>query len=261
MRFLSIVLCIFIFNFHIFANQNKKKSELLFPDDKPAGGYWGKEAETLETSKDLKIIEEISEEASTKKIEDARKFFNQSIAIFKASETQIQNKKMEFEKEVNLEDKFAWQKKAREINRERELRRISIEARQNAIVPLVKGMNTLEKIENPVVKSSPIFVDLKASLYREYIKHQFALKNYSLAIDMIERYLDLAEKYEGEAEPHKILAACLEKQEIQAAKYKKDSLTFALRSKKNHHLMRYAELAYGKNSSQYIKLAEKAVRE
>ncbi|MBE7411340.1 MAG: hypothetical protein L6Q54_01150 [Leptospiraceae bacterium] len=258
-RFIIIILIPFI-HFSIYSNQNQKKSELVFPDEKPIEGYWG-EAESLETSKDLKIIEDISEEASTKKIENARKMFNLSLSIFKSSEIQIQNKKSEYEKEVNLEDKYTWQKKARENNREKELRKITIDARQNSIIPLVKGMNYLDKIENPIVKKSPIYIDLKASLFREYIKHQFALKSYNLAVDMLDRYIELSDKYEAEAEPHKILAACLEKQEIQASKYKKDALAFSIRSKKNHHLMRYTELAFGKGSNQYNKLAEKVSRE
>ncbi len=261
MKLIVLLLSILFLSVSASANQNKKKSELLFPEEKSASGYWGKDAETIETSKDLKILEEISEEASTKKIEEARKYFNQSVSLFKNSEVQIQNKKKEFEKEVNLEDKFSWQKKAREVQRERELRKISIDARTSAITPLIKGMNSLEKIENPIVKTSPLYIDLKASLYREYIKHQYFLKNFSLTVDMIERYFDLSEKYDSEAEPHKILAVCLEKQEHQASKYKKDSLSVALRAKKNMHLLRFAELAYGKESNQYKKMEEKAVRE
>ena len=255
------IILIFFITTDIQATKNHGNVELLIPESKKPEGLWGKEAGEFDAFKDIKVLEELSEESSQLKLEEARKFFNQSVSGFKLTEALISRKKKVFETEVNLEDRYKWQKKAREANREKELQKITIDGRQDAIVFLIRAMSYVDKIENPVLKESDIYLDLKSSIYREYIKHQFAMKNFSLSIDMLERYLALGKKFESESEPHKLLAVCLEKQEVQAARYKKDSLVYAIRSKKNEHLLRYAELVYGKESKQFEKVSEKIARD
>ncbi|EMO04356.1 hypothetical protein LEP1GSC116_0504, partial [Leptospira interrogans serovar Icterohaemorrhagiae str. Verdun HP] len=48
-------------------------------------------------------------------------------------------------------------------------------------------MNFLERIQNQKVKDTDTFRDLQANIYREYIKHQLALKNFLQAMDILER--------------------------------------------------------------------------
>ena len=122
---------------------------------------------------------------------------------------------------------------------------------------LVKGMVTLDKIENPSAVTSQVYIDLKASIYREYIKHQLRMKNYNQAMDMIEQYISLGDTYKKESEPHKLLAVCYEFNERQASKYKKDSIAKKFKRKKNQELLLYSELAYGKDSAQYKKIQKR----
>lgn len=255
------IILIFSISGALYATQNHDNVELLLPESKKPEGLWGKEAGEIETLGDIKILEELSEESSQIKLEEARKFFNIAISGYRSTELTITKKRKDFESEVNLQDRYKWQKKAREVNRDRELLRITVEGRQNAISFLIRGMNFIDQIENPALRNSAVYLDLKSSLYREYIKHQFALKNFSLTIDMLERYLALGKNFEAESEPHKLLAVCFEKQEVQALKYKKESLMLSLREKKIEHLLRYAELAYGKESKQFERVAEKLARE
>ena len=165
----------------LLAETNKEdKVELIISDPKKAEGSWGKDADEVEAFQDVKIFDDLSEENTKVRLEEARDFFNSSLAIYKATEKSIKEKKelLAKEKETNTQDKFEWQKKARDSTMEKEFKRMSLEGRKKSVIELVKAMNALDKIENPDAITSPVFIDLKASIYREYIKHQFRLKNY-----------------------------------------------------------------------------------
>lgn len=254
---LGILLIGISFSLHAVDPKTDEKVELIIPDSKKPEGSWGKEADEVEAFQDIKIIDDLSEESTVAKMEEARTHFNTSLAIFKAAEKQIKDKRELASKESRPGDKYEWQKRARQLELEREYRRISLEGRKNSVMELIKGMNSIDKIENPTMIESPVYRDLKASLYREYIKHQFRMKNYNQAMDIILMYLKLGESYEKEAEPHKLLAICYEFNERQAARYKREGLREEFKSSKNKHLLRYAELAYGLESKQYETIKKK----
>ncbi len=256
--FLKLFCVLILFSVSLKSESKEDKVELIISDpSKKAEGSWGKEADQVEAIQDIKIIDELSEESTIARMQEARNHFNTSLATFKASEKQIKDKREAAAKEINPQDKYAWQKKTREMELDRECKRISQEGRKNAVLELVKGMNTLDRIENPSTLSSPVYIDLKGSIYREYIKHQFRMKNYNQAMDMIEMYLQLGDKYKNEAEPHKLLAICYESNEKVATKYKRESVALEFKSKKNIHLLKYAEIAYGKDSNQYKRISKK----
>ena len=247
----------------LFADTNKEdKVELIISDPKKAEGSWGKEADEVEAFQDVKIFDDLSEENTKVRLEEARDYFNSSLAIYKATEKSIKEKKelLAKEKETNTQDKFEWQKKARENTMDKEFKRMSLEGRKKSVIELVKAMNALDKIENPDAITSPVFIDLKASIYREYIKHQFRLKNYNQSSEVLEMYIALGDQYEKEAEPHKLLAMCYESQEKQASKYKKESVSTEYRTLKNCHLLRFADLAYGMESNQFKRIEKKTIK-
>ncbi len=255
----TILLLFFLSNLNLNAIEPKpdEKVELIIPDTKKPEGSWGKEADEVEAFQDIKIIDDLSEESTVARLEEARNHFNTSLAIFKAAEKQIKEKKELSSKESRPAEKYEWQKRAREIELEKEYKKISLEGRKNAVMELIKGMSALDKIENPSMLESQVYKDLKASIYREYIKHQFRMKNYNQAMDMIRMYLKIGENYEKEAEPHKLLAICYEFNERQAARYKRENLREKFNALKNRHLLRYAELAYGTESKQYETIKKK----
>ena len=234
------------------------KVELIISDPKKKPeGSWGKEADEVEAFQDIKIIDDLSEENTIARMEEAKNHFNTSLAIYKASEKLIKDRREAAVKESKPQDKYDWQKKTREIDQDRESKRISLEGRKNSVMELVKGMVALDKIENPSAVTSQVYIDLKASIYREYIKHQLRMKNYNQAMDMIEQYISLGDSYKKESEPHKLLAVCYEFNERQASKYKKDSIARKFKRKKNQELLLYSELAYGKDSAQYKKIQKR----
>ncbi|EMG24309.1 hypothetical protein LEP1GSC150_0755 [Leptospira interrogans serovar Copenhageni str. LT2050] len=72
-------------------------------------------------------------------------------------------------------------------------------------------MNFLERIQNQKVKDTDTFRDLQANIYREYIKHQLALKNFLQAMDILERYIQIGNKYYEDSEAQGFLANCYER--------------------------------------------------
>ncbi|NBU99176.1 MAG: hypothetical protein EBS19_13360 [Spirochaetia bacterium] len=254
----SILLLSIAFSYIYSDTKSDDKVELIISDPKKKPeGSWGKEADEVEAFQDIKIIDDLSEENTIARMEEAKNHFNTSLAIYKASEKLIKDKREAALKESKPQDKYDWQKKTREIDQDRESKRISLEGRKNAVMELVKGMVALDKIENPSAVTSQVYIDLKASIYREYTKHQLRMKNYNQAMDMIEQYISLGDNYKKESEPHKLLAVCYEFNERQASKYKKDSIAKKFKRKKNQELLLYSELAYGKDSAQYKKIQKR----
>ncbi len=253
------ILLLSIVSSYIYSDtKSDDKVELIISDPKKKPeGSWGKEADEVEAFQDIKIIDDLSEENTIARMEEAKNHFNTSLAIYKASEKLIKDKREAAGKESKPQDKYDWQKKSREIDQDRESKRISLEGRKNSVMELVKGMVALDKIENPSAVTSQVYVDLKASIYREYIKHQLRMKNYNQAMDMIEQYISLGDTYKKESEPHKLLAVCYEFNERQASKYKRDSIAKKFKRKKNQELLLYSELAYGKDSAQYKKIQKR----
>ncbi|MCX7997708.1 MAG: hypothetical protein N3A69_01990, partial [Leptospiraceae bacterium] len=131
-----LILFIFLININLFAVEPKsdEKVELIIPDTKKPEGSWGKEADEVEAFQDIKIIDELSEESTIAKLEEARNHFNTSLAIFKAAEKQIKEKKELAAKESRPAEKYEWQRKARELELEKEHKRISLEGRKNAVM-------------------------------------------------------------------------------------------------------------------------------
>ncbi|MCB1192340.1 MAG: hypothetical protein H7A23_24710 [Leptospiraceae bacterium] len=266
-RLIQFYILLLIFSVQvIFSQENLKKDnvELILPEDKIIQGTWGQEADEIKLFSEIKILDELSEENTKKWLEKSRDNFNTAITEFKDTAQKINKKKEKMFAEVDALDIYQWRKDARKENIERKLNTELIKARKKSIVNLIKGMQSIDKIENPEVLQTPIYTDLKASLYREYIKHQFNLKNYYQASEMIEEYFKVGRKegdiygeFEKEAMPHKLLAICYESVEKVAKKYNKKALYMEYNELKNKHIIRYAELAYGKDSNQYNRVIKK----
>jgi len=111
--------------------KSEDKVELLISDPKKKPeGSWGKEADEVEAFQDIKIIDDLSEENTIARIEEAKNHFNASLAIYKASEKLIKDKKEAASRESKPQDKYDWQKKSREMDQDKEYKRISLEGRK-----------------------------------------------------------------------------------------------------------------------------------
>ncbi|WCL48049.1 FcpA-related putative periplasmic flagellar protein [Leptospira sp. GIMC2001] len=259
-KIISIAI-ILIIPCHFIFSQTKvsdNKVELLIPNSERIDPGWGSGTEDF---RNLEILDKIDETSSERRFKEAARDYRISIDIFQNTESSIESKKEEYEQEVNPQDRYEWQKRAREDARNRELAKLLNDGRNQAVQYLIRGMTTLDKIENPTVKSQASFLDLKAGLYREYAKHQFSMKNYIPVTDILLRYIQLNEKYEKESEPHKILAFCFEKMQMSALKNKKYEIADDFKEKKNRHLITFAELHYGKSSTEYQTISEKVMKD
>jgi hypothetical protein len=239
-------------------NKPEAKLEQILPTTPEKGSNWGTDPDAF---KEIEILDLVDENNSQRRWKEASSAYSAALQSFDEAMKAIQKKREEASLEVYYEDKYDWQKKARADNREREYAKQTAEARNFAVNQLIKGMNLLDKIENPKVKESESYIDLKAGIYREYIKHQDANKNYMQSVDFLERYIAMDDRFEKEAEPHRLLALAYEKLESFANKTKKKNYEEEWKELKKKHLIRFAELHYGRDSKEYYAIMERVARD
>lgn len=253
-----LILLIFILPGYAYSQKKGNQVELLIPDSETTDPGWELKPDSFHN---LEILDSVDEKKSKEKFEKAAEDYKYSIESFQSVQKDIENKREDFLLQVNPEDRYDWQKKARKDAQERELKRLLMEGRNHSIQFLIRGMNKLDEIENPKVKESDSFLDLKAGFYREYAKHQFAMKNYVPVTDMLSRYILLDDRFYKESEPHKLLAVCYEKLEESAAKNRRKKLSMEFKEKKKRHLVTYAEIHYGKDSREFQRIMDKVMRD
>ncbi len=259
MRFFLII-SVFYLSFSISAKEKletKERVEQILPTTPDSGSPWGE----ISRFNELEILDLVDETSSQARWKEANKEYSSSVDLFLSGSKALDGKLEERKKIVHYEDRYEWQKKQRRENLEKEFVKLQLDLRQTASQKLVKAMNLLDKIENPKVKDSAPFIDLKSGIYREYIKHLEAFKNYLQIIDFTERYISITEGNEKEKEPHRLLALSYEKMELAAIKSKNQDMVFEFKEKKKKHLLRFAELQYGKESKEYQKIEEKVGRD
>ncbi|TGL61353.1 FcpA-related putative periplasmic flagellar protein [Leptospira jelokensis] len=237
------------------ANPNgDSRVESILPTKPESGSPWGENALNVET---IPVLDLVDEKNSQKRWSDASKEYSFAIDGFESGKKNLEKRREDFKKEVFYEDRYEWQKVARRENKEKEFQKQLYDLRSQTTLRLVKAMNLLDKIENPKVKESPSYIDLKSGIYREYIKHQESFKNYLQVIDFTIRYIDISTKNEMEAEPHRLLALSYEKMEQNALRSKNQELYYEFKELKKKHLLRFAELHYGRESKEFATIEEK----
>ncbi|MCW7471174.1 FcpA-related putative periplasmic flagellar protein [Leptospira kanakyensis] len=263
MKFPSLFLAISLFflgSYSLSSKDTKQtvstetRVESILPSTPESGSPWGEDSKKLET---IPILNLIDEKNSQKRWQDANKEYASAIDLFELGKKNIDKNREDSKKEVYYEDRYEWQKQIRRENKEKEFQKQTFDLRSQTVAKLVKGMNLLDKIENPKVKESAPYLDLKSGIYREYIKHQEAFKNYLQVIDFTHRYMELSSKNEAEAEPHRLLALSYEKMEQTAIKSKNQELYYEFKELKKKHLLRFAEIHYGQDSKEYAAIEEK----
>ncbi|TGM51517.1 FcpA-related putative periplasmic flagellar protein [Leptospira vanthielii] len=234
------------------AKENRVES--ILPTTPESGSPWGDSSERLDT---IDILNLVDEKNSQKRWQDANKEYATAIDYFESGRKNIEKRREDSKKDIYYEDRYEWQKQIRKENKEKEFQKQIFDLRSQTVARLVKGMNLLDKIENPKVKESSPYLDLKSGIYRDYIKHQEAFKNYLQVIDFTHRYMDLSSKNEAEAEPHRLLALSYEKMEQTAIRSKNQELYYEFKELKKKHLLRFAEIHYGRDSKEYASIEEK----
>lgn len=236
------------------ASSKENRVESILPSRPESGSPWGDSSERLDT---IQVLNLVDEKNSEKRWQDANREYSFAIDQFESGKKNIEKRKEDSKKEIYYEDRYEWQKQIRKENKEKEFQKQLFDLRTQTVTRLVKGMNLLDKIENPKVKDSTPYLDLKSGIYREYIKHQEAFKNYLQVIDFTHRYIDLSSKNEKEAEPHRLLALSYEKMEQTAVRSKNQELYYEFKELKKKHLLRFAEIHYGRDSKEFATIEEK----
>lgn len=260
-RFFWICLILF-FQIPIWAldpkSTTESRVESILPTKPESNSPWGDSSASIDT---IPILDLVDEKNSQKRWLEASKEFSLAIEGFETGRKTIEKRREDFKKEVFYEDRYEWQKVTRRENKEKEFQKLLYDLRSQTILKLVKAMNLLDKIENPKVKESASYIDLKSGIYREYIKHQESFKNYLQVIDFTNRYMEISSKNELEAEPHRLLSLSYEKLELTAQKSKNQELVYEFKELKKKHLLRFAELHYGRESKEYAAIEEKVGRD
>ena len=177
--------------------------------------------------------------------------------IFKMRQ-EIQRFKEEQAEKIKLNEKWYWQTIDRRAWENRYITRKKLEAKLKAVTYYTRAMNHLDTIQNKKFRESERFKDLQANVYRQWIIQQYDLRNIPQTINVLERYITLAPKYDSEVPAHKYLASAYGVKEKILVKYgagTEQELNF-YKKKKNQHLLKAAELKYGKDKPEYEKILE-----
>ncbi|MCB1175138.1 MAG: hypothetical protein KDK39_16305 [Leptospiraceae bacterium] len=152
----------------------------------------------------------------------------------------------------HLNEKWYWQIVDRKSREERFIYRMKQKSKLEAVTYFTRAVNHLDDIRNPDLREKPAFKRLLSAVYRNWVMYQFDLGNLPQCIPILELYIEIDEN-EKEYPAHKYLAQCYAFQEQMILKYKvgTEDQMFRFRYKKNVHLLRAAELKYGKDSAEY----------
>ncbi len=152
----------------------------------------------------------------------------------------------------HLNEKWYWQIVDRKSREERHIYRMKQKAKLESVTYFTRAINHLDDIRNPDLREKPAFKRLLSAVYRNWVMYQFDLGNLPQCIPILELYIEIDEN-EKEYPAHKYLAQCYAFQEQMILKYKvgTEDQMYRFRYKKNVHLLRAAELKYGKDSAEY----------
>lgn len=151
-----------------------------------------------------------------------------------------------------LNEKWYWQIVDRKAREERIINQMKRRAKLEAVTYFTRAINHLDEIQNPDLREKPAFKRLLSAVYRNWVMYQFDLGNLPQCIPILELYIEIDEN-EKQYPAHKYLAQCYAFQEMMIKKYGvgTEDQMFRFRYKKNVHLLRAAELKYGKESAEY----------
>ncbi|TGK05023.1 hypothetical protein EHO59_09275 [Leptospira semungkisensis] len=234
-----------------------KKLEVLIPESAKEGPWSDNPLEF----KDLDLLGDFSEDNSKQSLQQTEEYLSRAMDGFKLVSDNVKHKREKEESKNPESERFEWQRKTRLENAERVFAREITKARLESIRQLALAIKNLDKIANPRIRKSESFLELRAGVYREFIKHQYALQNFNQSAEFLEKYISLDPKFNDEAEPHRILTHCYERLYLGAKKSKSPEGMEYYQARKKKHGILYAEKAYGRNSYEFKKVLELLAKE
>ena len=160
--------------------------------------------------------------------------------------------KKQSEEAKHMDEKWYWQVIDRRAREERTMDRMRRSAKMESVTYFTRAINHMDEITNPELREKTAFKKLISAIYRNWIMYQYDLGNLPQTIPVAELYIEIDEN-EKEYPAHKFLAQGYAFQETMIKKYRvgTEDQMMRFRYKKNVHLLRAAELKYGKDSAEY----------
>lgn len=207
---------------------------------------------------ELQIFDRIDPEKSLEAVKKARLFYLESVKTVREGEEEAKS----LEEKINaLPVQHEWQRLERQQNLKRQQSLARLRARQKAIGFTVRALETLDQVKNPGVLASSYYKDLRAKTIRQYVRLQLSTGNISGVIEMIHDYFELKESHKQESEPYRVLAIVYRKLELMAQQRKAEKEFNEYKRLKNENLLKFTELAYGKDSNEYDYIREQIRRD
>ncbi|EQA45625.1 hypothetical protein LEP1GSC050_4083 [Leptospira broomii serovar Hurstbridge str. 5399] len=235
----------------------EKRLEMLIPESANEGPW----SENPLEFHDLDFLGNFSEDNSKSLIKKAGEELGKALDAFRKTSFAIDRRRKDEEAKSLDSERYDWQRKTRLENFDRVLNRDLARARLETISLLAMASQNLDKVKNPNIKQTSSFLEIQAGVYRELIKHQYAMKNFVQSAGFLEKYIDLDPKFNGEPEPHQLLAHCYERLYLAAKKSKDEDSAQSYLSLRRKHGILYAELKYGQNSYEFKKVMELLARD
>ncbi|XDD49551.1 hypothetical protein AB3N59_14240 [Leptospira sp. WS92.C1] len=255
-------LFVILFLFHpLFSESSsgEKKIEILIPDGNSGDNNgWGKNPLQFE---DIDFLGDAGEENSKSFFDKSKEGYLNAVDRFRKATDLAETKRKDFDQRTFEADRYEWQKRNRRENFENSLTRDINKARSDSVRLLVASMNFLERIQNQKIRDSDHFRELQAGIYREYIKHQLAFRNYMQAMDLLERYIQIGSKYYEDSEAQGYLATCYERIYRLSKKTRDNQARDKYDVLRKKHGLLYAEFKFGKDSSDYKEFSRELFRD
>lgn len=246
---------------HRFSDEERSESSVIEEENGGREGRWVDE-DISPLFPELSIIDEVSAENSLQRLEAARRSYREALGVLRRGDARAENEREDLEAQLQADEpQYAWKEHDRREGVERRMRQIRTRARMDAVSYLVRAIQTLDSVKNPQVRDSEQYVDLKSDIYRQYVKSQFQLRNFTHCIDVLETYLRLRPEHKDEPEAHRLLAACYRYQEVVARRMQDRRSQDRFKSKKNAHLLAFARLAYGEGSPEFSAIQRRVERD
>ncbi|MBW7857311.1 MAG: hypothetical protein H3C43_03185 [Leptonema sp. (in: Bacteria)] len=202
---------------------------------------------------ELQVFDQLDPEKSMDGVKQARLYYLEAVKQLQAGD----NEALALEKQINDKPfQYEWQRREREQNLLSHQRAIQLRSRQKAIGFTIKALQTLDEVKNPGILASNYYVDLKSKTIRQYIRLHLSTGNISGVIQLIQEYFDLKKDHKDESEPYRVLAIVYRKLEIMAQERKAEKEFNSFKRLKNENLLKFTELAYGKNSNEYDRIQD-----
>ena len=213
-------------------------------------GQW-EDPEIPSSFPELQILDELSQKKSLERMKKARSLYKTAGDLMRDAGKEFEDAKKKIER---LPAQYDWQKQEKQDRLDREKRQVYSRYRNKAVSYLIESMKQLEQIQNPEIKKSEPYLNLKGAAIREYVKLHFQNGNAGMTISVLEEYLELKKEHAQEPEPYRLLAIAYRTQEAAAKESGREEVYRQMKARKNENILKYAELKFGKDSYQYKRL-------